>query len=174
MALLFIYFLSTNWELKSSKESQTIGFGISKHKSRLFNVEHTCIYIYISLRQIWTTLGEIIPTSLPELPIQLKDLRNNQKSSNTTFYVLYAIQKVLSYSLIFLFLGPKGLYSRFKGQTDGQKAVRKLLEHCQTAVRQLSQKSPQSVPNLSQICPLNSLNNLKGLQKNYLGLAGLV
>ena len=25
-------------------------------------------------------LGEILPTSLPELPIQLRDLRNNQKS----------------------------------------------------------------------------------------------
>ena len=31
-------------------------------------------------------LGAILPTSLPELPIQLRDLRNNQKSSKTNFF----------------------------------------------------------------------------------------
>ena len=30
-------------------------------------------------------LGEILPTSFPELPIQLRELRNNLKSLNTNF-----------------------------------------------------------------------------------------
>ena len=33
-------------------------------------------------------LGEILPTSLPKLPIQPRDLRNNQKSLKFNFYKL--------------------------------------------------------------------------------------
>ena len=33
-------------------------------------------------------LGKILPASLPELPIQLRDLRSNQKSLKTNFYFL--------------------------------------------------------------------------------------
>ena len=32
-------------------------------------------------------LGEILPSSLPELPLQLRDFRNNQKSLNTYFLI---------------------------------------------------------------------------------------
>ena len=45
-------------------------------------------------------LGEILPTSLPELPIRLRDLRNNQKSFKT-----YILQNKYQKHLLPLFEG---------------------------------------------------------------------
>ena len=39
--------------------------------------------------------GEILPTSPPELPIQLRGLRNNQKALKTYFYVLEQHPKLI-------------------------------------------------------------------------------
>ena len=41
----------------------------------------------VSLRRIETKLREILPTSLPELPIQPRDLRNNQKSFKNLLFI---------------------------------------------------------------------------------------
>ena len=38
-------------------------------------------------------MGEILPTSLPELPVQLRDLRINQNSLDIYFYFLYKKHK---------------------------------------------------------------------------------
>ena len=46
-------------------------------------------------------LGEVLPTSLPELLTKLRDLRNNQKSSKANF--LFSIPK-LNKSLIFHYI----------------------------------------------------------------------
>ena len=45
-------------------------------------------------------LEEILPTSLPELPIQLRDLRNNQKSSKLNFSCSIQIKK----NVVFLYI----------------------------------------------------------------------
>ena len=44
-------------------------------------------------------LGEIIPTSLPELPIQLRDLGNNQKSLKTHFLFFYVFKSLLYFAM---------------------------------------------------------------------------
>ena len=48
-------------------------------------------------------LGEIIPTSLTELPIQLKDLRNDQKSFKTNFLEAIKLSVIQLSSLKFPF-----------------------------------------------------------------------
>ena len=70
---------------------------------------YTYIYIYIyahslkafsdlsCLEIVGQNLGEILPTSLPKLPTQLRDLRNNQKSSK--IYFLNSIKKLQKKSL---------------------------------------------------------------------------
>ena len=46
----------------------------------------------VSVRRIWTKLG-ILPTSLPELPIKLKDLRNKEKSLKA--YFIFSLSLIL-------------------------------------------------------------------------------
>ena len=46
-------------------------------------------------------LGEILPTSLPELPIQLRDLRNNQKSLKNQFVMFHSNSKLKSLNFFF-------------------------------------------------------------------------
>ena len=53
----------------------------------------------VSLRWIRTNLGEILPASLPKLPIQLRDLRNNQKSFNNYFISFHGNVKNLVWGI---------------------------------------------------------------------------
>ena len=55
-------------------------------------------------------LGGILPTSLPELPIQLRDLRNNQKSLKTNFVIFYNNSTT---SIVFPYMPLKQISSGF-------------------------------------------------------------
>ena len=57
-------------------------------------------------------LGEILPTSLLGLPIQLRDLRNNQKSKNNNFIFSYQNHEFYIFGRGFRF---PDLWSRFWG-----------------------------------------------------------
>ena len=60
----------------------------------LKNVKYNVVYSKgKGFLEFGRNLGEILPTSLPELPIQLRDLRNSQKSLNT--YCLRKTNKTL-------------------------------------------------------------------------------
>ena len=82
------------------------------------------IFAWRTVRKFYQPLseqqGEILPTSLPELPIQLRDLRNSQNSLNT--YCLETIKTKNDFGIFLCILSQKihivplkGLHPTFKG-----------------------------------------------------------
>ena len=62
--------------------NQSGGYIISRFLVMIFGFVVITRHHELGLRQ---NIADILPTSLPELPIQLRDIRNNQKSLNVNF-----------------------------------------------------------------------------------------